>query len=256
MLESEGCIYMRSLAADAPLAILGSAISVALSVATGMFVGVFTAGALLLCMLASWNGFLLWRTYCTRRNWVIAITPGTCLVRILRHLGPQQACSTEPSVLWLEASEVDSLSIEMIEIVWSSIRRTALPCLLIKPRYPAAEASHLIEESGLFIEYSCDSPTQRLASWHSEGLLIPWTYCHPKLDDYLRNISACHCAFLIQAPHPLSLDLRDFVLWSDAEQRATLRRLKQLGFGQACVMLLKRRMRMSRIDAVTLMDSL
>jgi len=190
------------------------------------------------------------------RSWTVAITRGTLLLRIFRSLGPQQAVNAELDVLELVPSEVGPLSVRVIDIIWSSIRRTTIRCLCIEPKVGGGRDADLIAELESFRDYECDTPRRRLTVCQNGRLLLQWTYWHPGLDRFLERASALHPVFSIGNPQHVSLDLTDFVMKSEYEQRSLLLQLKQLGFHQACVMMLRRRMRMSGIDALRLMNSL
>jgi hypothetical protein len=114
----------------------------------------------------------------------------------------------------------------------------------------------LIAELESFSDYQCDTPKQRLTVCQSGRLLLQWTYWRPSLDEFLERVSMTHPLLSIDKVQHVSLDLRGFISQSESEQRQLPLQLKKMGFALACVMMLKRRMRMSAADARRLMDSL
>jgi hypothetical protein len=254
-LNSEDCIYARDLVAEFPYAVIGSTFIYVLSLAMSAVATPRAAEAVGGTAFVLWNGFLVWRTCFTTRDWTVAITKRTVLARIFRYLGRPGTFAGEPDVLELKFSDVKTLSIRVIDIIWSSIRRDAIRYLCIEPAADASGA-RLIAELKSFRDYQCGTPKHRLTSCQDGHLLIEWTFRRPPLDNFLQTVSATHPLVFIGTVQRESIDLRGFILQFECEKRSLLLRLKKLGFRQACTRMLMRRMRMSATDALKLMDGL
>jgi hypothetical protein len=248
-LTSTNSVCARDLLADFPIAVIGSACGFALFPVVSIFIRLSAAALVVAGALIVWNGYCAWRTYFTKRNWVVALTPEALSVRIFRHLGPREVIP-DPDVLQLLLPEVNSLSIQDIEIIWSSIRRTRIRCLLIEPkmRIPAELES--------FREYGCGVPKHQLATLQAGSLLLKWSYWYPALEEFLERASERYLSLSVGETQRVSFDLFGFMSQSELQQRTLLHQLKQLGFGAACVLMLRRRMRMSAADAARLINSL
>jgi hypothetical protein len=86
-------------------------------------------------------------------------------------------------------------------------------------------------------------------------LLQSWPW-YPALEKLLARVSIEHPLVPVGKPQYVSFDLIGFVTQPEHERRRLLTQLKQLGFGPACVLMLKQRMRMPGTDAARLMESL
>src|SRR5260370_62529 len=97
-LISIDCVCARDLLADFPIAVIGSAGVIALLPVASIFFRLSVAVLVVAGALIVWNGYCAWRTYFTKRNWVVALTPEALSVRVFRQLGVRQAIS-DPDVL-------------------------------------------------------------------------------------------------------------------------------------------------------------
>lgn len=256
-LASVECICGCDLLADFPTAFIGSvAIAIGL-VAMASLATLRVAGAIGGSILIFWVGFFAWRAYFTNRNWVVAVSQGTLLLRLFRNLGRSATVAAESDVLELVPTEVESWSVQVIEIIWSSIRRTTIQCLAIEPTAVGLGCTPgLISELESFSNYSCGTAKHRLTVYENGRLLIEWSYKRPPLDEFLERVSRALPSISLGKTRHVSLDLKGFILLPEHEQRNLLLQLKKFGLSQACVNLLKRRMRMSTGEAAKLMDSL
>lgn len=178
------------------------------------------------------------------------------MIQILRKLGPRAGNSTEPDVLELMPTEVAAVAPGVIDITWSSVRHTTINCLFIEPRMHTGAAKEILVELEAFHGYACAVPKHRIALARDGHVLVEWAYRRPRLPEFIATVSAKFPNVRVGSSRRVILNLRNFVSQPETERHAVLLFLKQLGFSSVCVRMLKRRMRMSAVDAARLIDSL
>lgn len=249
-------LYVRDLLADFPVAVAGSMAIVVLALIASTFAKLAVVAAFAGVALLVWIGFFVWKNCLDHLNWIVAVTPQDVLIRIYRRIGPLVGDDTEADVLGLASCDVTALSPGQIDIMWSSIRHTRIKCAFIEPSIATDTAETVFAKVQDFHGYGCGVSKHRTALARDNYFIIDWTGRRPRLEAFIRAVSANFPNVRIGNAKSVVLDLRDFVIQPEAEQHSTLLFLKQLGFDTACAIMLKQRMRMSAADAARVMNNL
>lgn len=187
------------------------------------------------------SGYLFWRGWSPRLNWVIAGCADRVLVRLFLQRGRGRADIREPDVIIFEASEIASISIRTVEVFLYGPKSKIVEWLVIEPSQAVAES--FFDQIRRLL--NPDNPGKQVYVTNEDGRLIRnWKWYRPNLQIFLQQV-ARECPSVLIAPEERSeLDLNGIWhrLWSkpDAQERRMLVEAKRLGFGCDCVGLLSR----------------
>ncbi|MGB6690277.1 MAG: hypothetical protein WBE76_20785 [Terracidiphilus sp.] len=212
-----------------------------ITIIASQIVSVRTATWLGVLVVLALNGYLFWRGWSPRLNWVIAGCADQVFVRLFVRRGRGKGDLNEPDVLMLEASEIASMSIKTVEVFLYGPKPKIVEWLAIEPSHVVVEGfSNQIR--GLL---NPDNPGKQVYVANEEArLTMKWEWCRPDLRTFLQEV-ARECPSVLIAPEEHSeLDLNR--IWNrvvsspDAQERRMLVEAKRLGFGCECVGLLNR----------------
>jgi hypothetical protein len=195
------------------------------------------------------NGYLFWRGWSPRLNWVIAGCADRVLVRLFLQRGRGRAEIQEPDVIMFEASEIASISVRTVEVFLYGPKPKIVESLVIEPTQTVAEGysndiRSLPSSVGWF---GCstrllDSGKQVFVENEKGRLIMKWKRCRPILPVFRQQLER-ECPFVVIAPEERSeLDLNG--IWHgimedpDAQQRRMLVQAISLGFSDDCAWLL------------------
>ena len=199
-LNSINTVCACDLIADFPSAVIGSIAIANLFLMASVFIGGSTAVTVGAGTVIAWNGFYLWKARFTKRNWVVALTSESVFLRVFRRLGPGKQDS-DPDVLGMLPSEINSMSLQVINIVWSSIRHTTIRRLSIEPKVSIDFGPEF------FSQYGCETPRHRITVLQ-DGQLLLQAFWYPALEKLLARVSVEHPLVPVCKPHYVSFDLK------------------------------------------------
>jgi len=217
---------------------------------TSLIVSVRAAVWLGVPVVLALNGYLFWRGWSPRLNWVIAGCADRFFVRLFVQRRRDLVNIQEPDVIIFESSEIASVSIRIVEVFLYGPKPRIVEWLVIEPVQTVAE----IVSSRIHLLLR--KPGKQVFVVNESGrLTMNWKFCRPDLQTFLRQIVR-ECPSLVMAPEDRSeLDLNG--IWHgsrekpNAQQRQMLVRAVRLGFGCKCTELLSLHRAMSFREAGT-----
>lgn len=247
-------VYASNSYANIAPALVGTCLGLA---AAG--VGAFVSPSMVLSTLAlcaAWNVFLVCRARISNRQWVLAVSSSKLLVRMFTpgagpfdRRTPANVVGAECDVLELLRSDVSDWYQGSVEIVWSKLRRTTVEWLIVEcdPSLEVAILATRLESGGS----RCESGERWFVAWENGRLLIRWTL-RPELGAFLADLRL----FRPMSGHRrIVIDVTQFAHLTEEAQRELIGRLTRLGFGSACLMILRRHKHMSVSQAASYVNT-
>lgn len=246
--------YASNAYAELPLATLGAC---GLLCATGVsaFLSLEWTFSLFALSIA-WMLAFVYRTRIGNRHWVLAVGSSALLVKLFTKSPGLFDLRESPSTVGLKRDVLELLASDISDcyrgnalIIWSGMRRTTVEWLII-------ECDPSLEET-VSLDY-LKSPTFRCGSdetWFVEyehgRLFVRWLL-RPGLQSFLSDFSALRGT---SKDRTVVIDVTQFAHLTEEGQAELVGRLKRLGFGAACLMILRRHKQMSLSEALSFVDA-
>jgi hypothetical protein len=219
-----------------------------ITIVLSLIVPVRSAAWFGLSLLLAWNSYALWLAKSSGRNWCVAVCAERMYVRLYMTLETVPNRVDEPDVIVLEASEIASISIRIVELFLYGPKPKLVGCLIIEPTQAVADSVPTYIPSLL---WDCETggccgelnSCNLVCVANEDGrLIIGWKGCYPPLQVFCQQVVQECPSLIIGREERSELDLNG--IWHgirenpDAHQRRMLVQAKRLGFGCECERLL------------------
>jgi hypothetical protein len=164
------------------LACIASVLSLLIALAVD-FIGSARAAVWLgVPVLVGLNAFLIWRGRSPRLNCVVAASADRVYVRLIVRRVRRRDHAEEPDAIWLEASEIASISPQTIEVFLYGPKPKVVERLVIEPVQATAES---VSDSIGVLLAPFDPGKQALVAREDGRLIMDWKWYRPALQDFL-----------------------------------------------------------------------
>jgi hypothetical protein len=230
-----------SATATRPLADFNNGVVVNVFILILLFAPAFPT-ALAVALLAVWNVALITRAIASLRHWIIGCTVDGLLIKAFT----RRAGDETYDLIGLELQDIASLSATTVEIIWPRTRPTLVGFLRIKLEQDA----HTSLKLSYMTANQCDASRERFVEYGDDSLFIQWKIFWPALETFLKRIRVVAPGMKLSPAETSAVDLRRFWSLPEEEQRNLLARVKQLGYGAACVIMLTQYKHMSTAESI------